>query len=72
MKLYRLHSQKRANKFPDISHISGRVCGKSGLGSLRRIGNQEDVCGNKPLTAYSLTTYYLTHAIDFSEAETMQ
>lgn len=82
MKLYRLHSNNRANKLQDISHISGRVCGKQGLGSLRKIGDQEDICGNKPIgcyicgnkppTAYSLTTYNLIHAIDFAQAEMMQ
>ncbi len=69
MKLYRLCSNKTGNMFQDISHISGSVSEKQRLGSTRRIFDQGNICLNKPRTAYSLTTYYLTRAIDFAEAE---
>lgn len=80
MKLYRLHSNNRTNKFQDISHISGGWSGKSGLGSMSRITDREGICGNKPLRCYICGNkhipqqhmYNLTHDIDFAGAEMMQ
>lgn len=66
MKVYKLHPYNSASEFQDVSHISGRECGKSGLGLLWKSRRWRRYLWK--ISLRQLTICNPTHAIDFAGA----